>query len=158
MNLSTLAWLAFAAYGIHVLEEFTFDWRNWARAVLGLPVEWNTLYLTNALVMVLGLVQAEVAPQLAIAPLTFAALMLINASFFHVLPVVRGRGRFSPGVVTAVVLFYPLGLAEFVEACREGRLSAATCVSAIVAGAALMSFPIAMLRLKDRPYFRQDRS
>ncbi len=55
-------------YSVHIIEEYTFDWRNWARAVLGLPVEF---YMTNALVIVLGLIQAELAPTLAIAPLTF---------------------------------------------------------------------------------------
>jgi hypothetical protein len=158
MNLPTLAWLAFAAYAAHVLEEYTFDWRNWARAVLGLPVEWNTFYMTNALVVVLGLIQAELAPTMAIAPLVFGALMLINVTFFHVLPVLRAHGRFSPGLVTGLVLFYPLGIAEFVQARKDGSLSAAAGIGAFLLAGALMAFPIVMLRLKDRPYFRQDRN
>ena len=158
MNLMTLAWLAFAAYAVHILEEYTFDWRNWALAVLRLPVDWNTFYLTNALVVVLGLIQAELAPTLPIAPLAFGALMLINVTLFHVLPVILARGRFSPGLVTGVFLFYPLGIAEFVQAHKEKHLSAATGIGAALLGAALMAFPIVMLRLKDRPYFRQDRN
>lgn len=158
MNLTTLAWLAFAAYAIHVLEEYTFDWRNWARAVLRLPVEWSTFYVTNTLVVVLGFIQAELAPTMPIAPLAFGALMLINATFFHVLPVILTRGRFSPGVVTGVFLFYPLGIAEFVQAHKEKHLSPATGFGASLLGAALMAFPIVMLRVKDRPYFRQDRN
>lgn len=39
MSLQTLAWLAMAAYALHIMEEYTFDWRNWARAVIKLPVE-----------------------------------------------------------------------------------------------------------------------
>jgi hypothetical protein len=156
MNLTTLAWLAAAAYSVHVLEEYTFDWRNWARAVLGLPVEWSNFYMTNAVVIFLGLIQAELASTLTIAALTFGTLMIINATFFHVLPVILARGRFSPGLVTGVVLFYPIGIAEFVEAHKEGCLSARTGAGALLLGAALMAFPIVMLRLKDRPYFRQD--
>lgn len=158
MSLPTLAWLALAAYSVHILEEYTFDWRTWARAVLGLPVDWPEFYITNALVVVLGLVQAELAPTLPIAPLAFAALMLINATFFHVLPVIRARGRFSPGLVTAVVLFFPLGIAVFVRAHVDAHLSAATAMLAFAIGAALMAYPILMLRLKGRRYFRQDRS
>jgi hypothetical protein len=30
MTLTTLAWLAMAAYALHIMEEYTFDWRNWA--------------------------------------------------------------------------------------------------------------------------------
>ncbi len=46
MSLVTLSWLAFAAYAVHILEEFALDWRNWARGVLGLPVEWADFYMT----------------------------------------------------------------------------------------------------------------
>lgn len=155
MSLAEISWLALAAYAVHVLEEHTFDWRNWARAVIGLPVEWSDFYVTNAVVVVLGIVQAELAPALALAPLTFAALMLINATFFHVLPVVRMRGRFSPGLATAIVLFYPAGIAVFLQAHAEGRLTAGTAAAAFFAGALLMAFPIVMLHLKGRPYFRQ---
>jgi hypothetical protein len=34
-----------------LLEEFVFDWRNWARAVIGLPVEWRDFYITNSVVV-----------------------------------------------------------------------------------------------------------
>jgi hypothetical protein len=50
--------------------------------------------------------------------------MLINATFFHVLPVIVFRGRFSPGMLTAIVLFYPTGDLGFrlrVTCRRAGR-------------------------------------
>jgi hypothetical protein len=61
MGLSNWIWLATAAYGLHILEEFVLDWRNWARAVIGLPVEWSDFYIVNALVIVLGIVAANLA-------------------------------------------------------------------------------------------------
>lgn len=54
MTLTDLLWLATAAYGIHILEEYQLNWRDWARAVLGLPAEWDSFYVVNALVIVLG--------------------------------------------------------------------------------------------------------
>jgi Protein of unknown function with HXXEE motif len=155
MTLAQGAWLAQAAYALHILEEFAFDWRNWARTALHLPVDWPDFYVTNAVVVVLGLVQAELAPSLPLAPLTFAALMLINATFFHLLPFLRAGGRFSPGLFTAVILFYPLAGAMFMRAAGDGVLDAATLAGAILGGAILMAFPVAMLFVKDRPYFRQ---
>jgi hypothetical protein len=98
-------WLCVGAYGLHILEEFVFDWRNWARNVLHLPVQWDDFYITNALVIVLGIVAAEAAPVLPAAALGFPALMLINATCFHVAPFVWTHGRFSPGLITAVLLF-----------------------------------------------------
>lgn len=155
MTLVELSWLAMAAYAVHILEEYTFDWRNWARGVIGLPVEWTDFYVTNAVVVALGIAQGMLAPTLPWAPLTYAALMLINAVFFHILPFVVTRGRFSPGLATAVVLFLPLGLAMFVVAADEGRLGLSTAIGAVVGGALLMASPVVMLKLKDKPYFVQ---
>jgi hypothetical protein len=107
MTLQTLAWLAMAAYALHIAEEFAFDWKNWARAVIKLPVEWSDFYVTNAIVIALGIAQAQLAPVLPLAPLTFASLMLINAVFFHILPFVRMRGRFSPALQRQSCSFCP---------------------------------------------------
>ena len=155
MTLQTLAWLAMAAYSIHILEEFMLDWRNWARGVIGLPVEWDDFYVTNSVVVALGIAQAMLAPTLPLAPLIFASLMLINAIFFHILPVIWTKGRYSPGVATAVILFLPAGTAVWWRACADGTLDFATIVVGIAGGALLMASPIVMLRLKSHPYFRQ---
>lgn len=155
MTLQVWAWLATAAYSLHVMEEYTFNWRDWARGALGLPVEWADFYVTNAVVIVLGIVSAELAPAVPAAPLAYASLMLINAVLFHIWQVIRAKGRFSPGVVTAVVLFLPVGFMVFVEASREDVLSVLVGVGAAGAGAILMAFPIVMLKAKSLPYFRQ---
>ena len=155
MSLQTLAWLSMAAYAVHIMEEYTFDWRNRARAIIKLPVEWSDFYVTNAIVIALGIAQAELAPALPFGPLTFASLMLINAVFFHILPVLRTRGRFSPGVVSAVILFFPAGLAVWWRAGQDGVLNWTTAASAVAAGALLMAYPIVMLNLRGLRYFRQ---
>jgi hypothetical protein len=148
MTLNELLWLATACYGIHILEEYQLNWRDWARAVIGLPVEWNDFYVVNALVIVLGVVAANLAQSWPGIALAFPALMLINATFFHVLPTLRARGRFSPGLFTAFILFYPVGIACYWRAASDGTLGA---------GALLMASPVVLLKIKDRPYFRQDR-
>jgi Protein of unknown function with HXXEE motif len=114
-------------------------------------VEWSDFYVTNAVVVVLGIVQAGLSDSMTVAPLSFGALMLINATFFHVLPVIRNKGRFSPGLVIAIVLFYPIGIAEFVAA----DAGTGETILAFFMGAIIMAFPIGFLNLKSRPYFRQ---
>jgi hypothetical protein len=156
VTLTDLLWLATACYGIHILEEYQLDWRDWARSALRLPVEWSDFYVVNALVIVLGVVAANLAAWPGIA-LAFPALMLINATFFHVLPVVRMRGRFSPGLFTALVLFYPVGIACYWRAAADGTLSVAVLAGSLALGAALMASPVVLLLIKDKPYFRQDR-
>ena len=63
--LQPLLWLCVSAYGIHVLEEFTFDWQSWAWGVLKLPARWSDFYLTNVLVIFLGIVAVEISAGVA---------------------------------------------------------------------------------------------
>lgn len=156
LSLTTLAWLAMAAYALHIMEEFSFDWRGWARGVIKLPVEWADFYITNAIVVALGIAQAMLAPSLPLAPLIFASLMLINALFFHIGPMLVTRGRFSPGVATAVVLFLPVAFSVWLRAAADGVLTLGTASGAIAGGALIMAYPIVMLRLRSRPYFQQN--
>lgn len=148
-----MIWLCVAAYGIHAMEEFFFDWRNWAVHVLHLPVQWSDFYLTNVLVIVVGIVAAEVAPIWPALALGLPALMLINAAFFHVAPVIWMRGRFSPGLITAVLLFFPLGIATI----RSSHVDGTGLAIAFGVGALLMATPIIFLKLKVRSYFDQSR-
>ena len=62
MSLTDLIWLGTAFYAIHVAEEFMLNWRDWARAVIGLPVEWSDFYIVNSIVVVLGIVAANRSP------------------------------------------------------------------------------------------------
>ena len=39
MSLQAWAWLATAAYALHVMEEYSFNWRDWARGTYRLVVE-----------------------------------------------------------------------------------------------------------------------
>jgi hypothetical protein len=155
MTLEIWAWLALVAYSLHILEEYSLDWRNWAREVLGLPVEWSDFYVTNAVVIVLGIAQANLAYLLPVASLAFAALMLVNATFFHVVPILAAQGRFSPGTFTAVLLFYPVGIGMYRAAAAQGLLNGSTLFLSVAGGIVLMAFPIILLRLRELPYFRQ---
>lgn len=157
MTLSAWIWVATATYALHMLEEYQLDWRDWARNVIGLPVEWGDFYVTNAIVVVLGFVAAHIASAQPALALTFPALMLINATFFHVLPFAWTKGRFSPGLFTAVILFYPVGIACYPSAAAAGLLSPGAVIVSFGLGALLMAYPIILIRIRSRPYFRQDR-
>ncbi len=155
MSLTDLLWLATAAYGIHILEEYQLNWRDWARDALHLPAEWTDFYVVNALVIVLGAVAANLAATQPALALSFPALMLINATFFHVMPFVRLRGRFSPGLITAVALFYPVGFICYRQAFAQGSIGMGGLVLSALLGALMMAAPVVLLLVKDKPYFRQ---
>jgi hypothetical protein len=71
----------------------------------------------------------------------------------HVLPVILKRGRFSPGVITAVVLFYPAAIG----AMRDVELNAGVLAVEFLVGAALLATPIGFVIMKQNPYFDQSR-
>ena len=154
MNHEIWLWVATAAYGLHALEEFMLDWKTWANKVLKLPVDWPIFYVVNALVVVLGIIAAEIGWRLPALSLAFPALMLINAVFFHILPFVVKK-KFSPGLISAVCLFLPLGSWLFYGANRDGVLTTTTAIIAVALGAGLMAYPIILLKLKDKPFFKQ---
>jgi hypothetical protein len=151
-----ILWIATFAYAIHIVEEYTFDWKNWATHVLKLPVNWIHFAVVNGIVVVLGISCSEVAWSLPAYSLSLPALMLINATFFHVLPFLTTKGRFSPGLGTAVLLFYPVAIWTYYGAYVDGVLSASTLILSFIIGAMLMASPIVMLKLRFHPYFNQD--
>ncbi len=157
MDLAHWLWIATAVYGLHALEELILDWRDWARAVIGLPVDWSDFYFVNSLVIVLGIVAANLAPAAPALALAFPGVMIINAVVFHIVPTIRTHGRFSPGLISAVALMLPVATACYVAAARAGVVGWGGFFCSLLIGAALMATPIVLLRIKDRPYFRQDR-
>jgi uncharacterized membrane protein HdeD (DUF308 family) len=152
-HLQTMLWLCVAAYGAHVLEEFVFDWRSWSQQVLHLPTRWDDFYITNCLVIVVAIVAAMIAPEYPAVSLGFPALMLINGVLMHIFPFVLKRGRFSPGLITSVTLFLPLGIYTMAAA----ELNARALVTAFAVGATLLATPIGFIVLRQKRYFDQTR-
>ena len=150
-----ILWIATLAYALHLVGGYMFDWKGWANTVLKLPVDWVHFALVNGVVVVLGVSCSAVGWSLPAFSLCLPALMLINATFFHVLPFLLTRGRFSPGLGTAVLLFYPVGIWSYVGARADGVLSLRVGLLSFLIGAALMAFPIILLKLRLRPYFKQ---
>jgi len=146
MSLEQLCWLATAAYGIHIAEEYLLGWRDWVHSISGVNVRSGFFFAMNALALVVGMACAAMAGRLPVVALAFPALMLINATFFHVGAFLWTRGRFSPGLITAISLFYPMGIWCFKSAYDMGVLTAARVAGAFVLGAILMAAPMLMFK------------
>jgi len=125
------------------------------QSVSGVTVDAETFYLANALVILFGIVCAEVAKSLPIFALSFPALMLINATCFHVASFLWKRGKFSPGLITAVFLFYPIGLWCYKVASDEAALTGRTIAGSLALGALIMSLPILLIKARTIRYFKQ---
>jgi len=146
-------WVALAAYALHILEEYSYDWKTWAQKILKLDVDWNTFYVTNIIMLFVGLACAEIGWAHPTFSLIFPALMVINALFFHILPYIRSKRKFSPGLITAIFLFLPIGLACFNDALNLGVLPKSIVIAALC-GAFLMAYPIFLLKTKNLDFFK----
>ena len=155
MSQDYVLWVAAGAYGIHMIEETIYDWRGWVRRVLKLPAEWSEFYLVNAIVGLLGICCAMIGWRSPAIALIFPAFMLVNAILFHILPVLLTR-VFSPGVITAVFLFLPVGWWCYSAAAQDGVLTGADIAISGVAGFVIMMTPIVIQKTKHLPVFRQD--
>lgn len=150
---NSIFWMALGAYALHIMEEFFYDWRNWAQHILKIPVDWTGFYITNTAVLFLGVACAGIGWSKPLFSLAFPALMLINGIFFHVLPVVLTK-KFSPGLITSCVLFFPVCFIAFRQAVYlDIRIN--TILQALGIGALLMAYPIILLKTKHLPIFNQ---
>ncbi len=153
MNTQTIFWIAMAAYALHMMEEFFYDWKSWANNTLHLPVDWPGFYVTNTVVLFIGIACATVGWVCPVFAFIFPALMLINAFFFHVMPVILTK-KFSPGLFTAILLFFPIGFYSFHLALETG-VSTKEITGSFLAGILLMAYPIVLLKTKNFVFFKQ---
>jgi hypothetical protein len=61
----------------------------------------------------------------------------------------------SRPAVTAVALFFPIAIACYWTVHRDGALGVGALIGSFTIGAALMASPVVLLKIKDKPYFRQ---
>ena len=147
-------WVALVAYAIHILEEYTYDWKSWAQKIMKLDVEWGNFYVTNVVMLFIGLACAEVGWAHQTFSLMFPALMLVNALYFHILPYIRSNRKFSPGMITAIFLFLPIGIKCFTIAMAIGVFTKSLLIAG-GAGVLLMALPIVLLKTKNLDFFKQ---
>jgi hypothetical protein len=147
MSLTVLAWLAVAAYALHVVEEHILGWYDWARKTMNISLGWEQYVITEVAILILGVVAAMLGnPTYIVA---FATLLLINVIFFHLLPMLLNGGRFSPGAISGIFLFLPLAWHVY----KTQTLSQNDLVWAVVLGIVLILWPMLLLKLKGVGYF-----
>ena len=112
-------WVLVLAYGGHVLEEFNYNWKDWAGQTFGFDTNWDHFYVVNSFVIVFGFSAGMIGWKLPDVSLMFPAFALTNAIFFHLLP----AHYFSPLFAGAFHRYIPiranftLGLLECI--CRQ---------------------------------------
>lgn len=126
MTFRKLVVLAPVAYAVHIAEEAP-RFVVWTRLYPGLfskTLSTGEFVATNAVLMLVVLAAVALCRRrsLAVAGLAVASWQFSNAVFHIALTLTSGV--YSPGVVTAIVIYVPLSVATFYEAGKERLLNA----------------------------------
>jgi uncharacterized protein with HXXEE motif len=136
-----LAWLAVAAYALHIMEERILDWHSSMKKSLKLSMDVDSYHVIGRVFLVFGAIAAFIFGSLPELARAFAVFLLINTIVFHIWPMIRTQ-TFSPGSWTAIFLFLPIVYMTYVAA----NLPPAGWIWPVVIGIAITAFPILLLQ------------
>jgi hypothetical protein len=132
-------WLPLIAVCLHLIEEFVWPggfpaWYRWYRPERASSVTTRFLVIVNAVLVALALLP----PVLGATPrglaywLMVAAIGVANAAFHAY--ATASRSKYSPGVVTGILAYLPLGILGYAALVRPGIVSVGTTIEAVIVG------------------------
>ena len=145
-----LVWLLPAAYACHLLEEFFGGFPDWIAMVAGRPLTTSAFVAINTVAMGIFVLASHLATTresrgwMAIA---LATVLFVNA-LAHILGTLV-FGSYSPGLLTAVILYLPLSQLVLLRAWYQA--GAATLRLGVLAGLALHALVVPVVLAATRP-------
>lgn len=157
-----MGWVYWAILGaalLHIGEECATGFLAWFRRALpslaaGMTVRWAVAINALFLLVCLGAAALPAAP--AIARLVAPGIVLVNA-VLHV-GMTLARREYSPGLVTACVLYVPLGWIAFDQTARVRGLGASEVLMAGLLSVAVHAIAPISLRVLANRAGRVDRA
>lgn len=136
--LRSIIWLIPAAYGLHIIEEFTGNFPGWVDHSVHGTFSYTGFVLNNVAFMTILLIVVRLnwrrsSPARATALVVWVSANLFWDALFHLIltPVL---GVYSPGLVTAALLYVPLSLLTATAVLTQRILSAPRLVLAVLGG------------------------
>lgn len=115
-----LVWLFVAAYVAHVLEELAGGFPRWLATVIGRSLPYRDFLVINAVALIVLIACARAATRresLGWIGIGIATVLFANG-LVHLFGSL-GTGTYSPGLVTGVVLYLPLGQLALLRAMHQ---------------------------------------
>lgn len=115
-----LVWLLVAAYAAHLAEEYFGGFPEWFALIAGNPMPRDVFLIINAVALAAMAAAAGAATRrepfgwLAIG---IATILLVNGAAHLFASLVTGT--YSPGLITGVVLYLPLGQLALIRAWHQ---------------------------------------
>lgn len=139
-------WLMPAAYVLHIAEEYIGNFPSWVtNDVHGsfdyLAFDLNNLMFMAILVTLVILNSRKSGPVRTFALVAFASGNLFWDGLFHLFmtPVLH---QYSPGLVTAMLLYYPICILVGIIIVKQGIMTGRRFTLALAAGLALFAFVV----------------
>jgi hypothetical protein len=146
VDANVLAWLAVAAYALHIMEERILDWHSSMKRSMKLAMDVDHYRIIVRVFFVLGVIAAILVAPMPDLARAFAVFLLINAVIFHIWPMIRMQ-HFSPGSWTAIFLFLPIVYLTYMGA----NITPTDWIKPILIGIAITAFPLLLLEYgRDR--------
>jgi hypothetical protein len=140
VSASWIWWAPFVAASLHIVEEFFFpggfpEWDRAYRSHLAKSITKRLHIVINALLILLTLsIAMSTHTEGSVAAwLTLASLLFGNA-IFHLVGTVKTK-RYSPGVVTGLLLYVPMAIFGYAYFLRTRQASKGTALVALLLGA-----------------------
>lgn len=142
MKFHRLIWLMPAAFAPHIVEEYASGFPDWVTHTLGGTMTGGAFLANNTLFMVILLSLTAWAawrpsPVSAFVLLSWASGNLFWNSIFHIATTAL-YARWSPGLITAILLYLPVSVLVARAALRERVLPVGAFAGAVCIGGALM--------------------
>lgn len=142
-----LLWLMPAAFAPHIAEEYIGDFPGWVNNTLHGQFDNRLFALNNALFMALMLGLSLWASRSRSRQSAFVLMSWSSGNLFwdFLLPHLIGTalyGVYSPGLLTAAILYYPVNLWVAWACWRDGRLGVPAIAAAFAVGLSLLGLVI----------------
>jgi hypothetical protein len=146
MRFERFVWLFPAVYALHIVEEYGTSFPAWMTRHMHASMDNAGFLLNNALFMAILLAttawaSASRSRLSAFVFLSWASGNLFWNFIFHLVTTIHADS-YSPGLVTASLLYYPVSIWGGVLAVRQERLGIAGALGAFAIGATLMMFVV----------------
>lgn len=122
-----LLWLFVPAYVVHVVEEWVGGFPQWIATVAGRPLPASAFFIINGVALVLlviGVRAASRAEKYGWIAVAVATIVLVN-TIAHAAGTAL-TGAYSPGLISAVVLYVPLGSLTVIRALAQAAVAQLT--------------------------------
>lgn len=146
MKFERFIWTMPAVYALHIAEEYGAGFPAWMTEHMHANMDKPMFWLNNSVFMLILVSLAVWAsrsgrPLPAFLFLSWASGHLFWNFIFHVVTTVHADS-YSPGLVSASLLYHPVSVWAGVLAVRQGRLRLPAVLGAFTFGAGLMLFVI----------------